>query len=49
VFAAPDLAPIARVLVGVTAAVGEGALCLFLLIRGVRSPAGAYPAPTGPA
>lgn len=36
VFMAPGLAPIARVVVGVTAAVGEGALCLHLLIRGVR-------------
>jgi hypothetical protein len=45
VFVAPGLAPIARVLVGVTAALGEGALCLHLLIRGVRSPAGADPAP----
>jgi hypothetical protein len=43
-FAAPGLAPIASVLVGVTAAVGEGALCLYLLIRGIRSPADPVPA-----
>lgn len=48
VFVAPDLAPIARLLVGVTAAVGEGALCLYLLIRGVRSSTSPQPAPAGP-
>lgn len=44
VFVAPNLAPIARLMVGVTAAVGEGALCLHLLIRGVRLSASPDPA-----
>jgi hypothetical protein len=49
VFVAPGLAPLARGLVVITAAVGEGALCLHLLIRGVRSPASGGQAPADPA
>ncbi|MEB3322365.1 MAG: DUF4386 domain-containing protein [Synechococcaceae cyanobacterium] len=46
---APGLAPIARGVVVVTATAGEGALCLYLLIRGVRSTAWGEEAPEGQA
>jgi hypothetical protein len=47
VLLASSLAPLARQLVVVTALAGEGALCLYLLIRGVRSPEPLAEAPTG--
>jgi hypothetical protein len=48
VLLASSLAPLARQLVVVTALAGEGALCLYLLIQGVRSPDPIAEAPAGP-